>query len=344
MKITFGKLARICLLLVYLVIVAGAVVRMTGSGMGCPDWPKCFGYYIPPTQESDIEWQPGREYKNGQVIIWNESLLVATGNFTTDSVYRPENWSPYTRHNYAVFNPYHTWTEFINRLIGALAGLGTLILAIYALRFRKTRPVVTILSFVVVLAMGFQAWLGATVVYSVLEPVKITLHMLMALGIVALLLYLIHKSSDGKREKVSDKTTAYLLLAALALTVIQVALGTQVRQYVDTQVDTLGDQARGQWLEGVGWQFYIHRSLSILVVLMNGYLAYRVYKLKLGYKKINWVLAVVLAGALTGTLMYYLGFPVGTQPVHLVLAALLFGFQFYLVLEAFNASRQYNSL
>ena len=114
----FRKIAKIALVLVYLVIVAGAVVRMTGSGMGCPDWPKCFGYYIPPTERAELEWHPSREYKKGQVIILNESLWVANSDFLSATQYNPQNWEQYTRHDYATFNAFHTWTEFINRLFG----------------------------------------------------------------------------------------------------------------------------------------------------------------------------------------------------------------------------------
>ena len=77
MQNKFTKIAKISLVLVYLVIIAGAVVRMTGSGMGCPDWPKCFGHYIPPTDIRELQWQPKKEFKKGQVIILNEALWVA---------------------------------------------------------------------------------------------------------------------------------------------------------------------------------------------------------------------------------------------------------------------------
>jgi len=343
MSKNFRKIAKISLVLVYLVIIAGAVVRMTGSGMGCPDWPKCFGYYIPPTQASELEWQAQKAYKKGQVIIQNESLLVAHSDFITRDTFRDINWEPYTKHDYAIFNPWHTWIEFINRLLGALAGLATLILAITSFSYWKKKKSITLLSWLVVFAMGFQAWLGATVVYSVLEPIKITVHMIMALIIVGMLLLLIYLSRTGIRTIRYDRSVLILLIISLGITLIQVVLGTQVRQFVDEQVRLIGENPH-HWLQEPSVSFYIHRSFSIVVVLINLYLAYLIYARNLGLHKINWVLLILLAEALTGMAMYYWDFPFASQPIHLVLAALLFGVQFYLTLEAFSFKSSPKSL
>ncbi|MCK0136259.1 COX15/CtaA family protein [Arenibacter sp. S6351L] len=344
MQKNFTKIAKISLVLVYLVIVAGAVVRMTGSGMGCPDWPKCFGYYIPPTDIAELQWQPEREFKKGQVIIVDEALWVAKESFSTSSTYNANNWAPYTKHDYAIFNPFHTWTEFINRLFGALAGLGTLIMAIASFTYWKKQKSITILSWVVVFAMGFQAWLGATVVYSVLAPAKITIHMVMALFIVSLILYLIHATNNKIKSLQPDKITRNLIIFVLFTTLVQVVLGTQVRQFVDVQTDLYGEDAPNLWLNSATLSFYIHRSFSIIVVLLNLALAIRIYKLNLGYSKINWVLALLLLEVISGMAMYYLDFPFASQPLHLVLASVLFGFQFYLVLEAINAFKTMKTL
>jgi cytochrome c oxidase assembly protein subunit 15 len=329
----FRPLAKTSLILVYLVIVAGAVVRMTGSGMGCPDWPKCFGYYIPPTEASVLEWQPQRAYKEGQVIIRNESLWVATKDHITESTYNEANWTAYQKHDYAIFNATHTWIEYINRLLGALAGLATLFMAIASFYFWKTNKKITVISWLIVLGMLFQAWLGATVVYSVLLPARITLHMIMALVIVALLIFVLEKTSTKTVMAFSVRRIHQLLWLALGLTMVQIILGTQVRQFVDDQIDQVGEQAKMLWLSQPTTQFYIHRSLSILVVVFNAWIAYLVVSKKLGLTRIYWVLALIGVEILSGIAMYYFDFPFGSQPLHLILASLLFGLQFYLVLE-----------
>lgn len=333
----FRRIAKVALVTVYLVIIAGTVVRMTGSGMGCPDWPKCFGHYIPPTDISELQWQENKTFKKGEVIIRNESLWVATKTFVTSSDYDPENWTPYTKHDYAVFNAAHTWTEFINRLFGALAGLATLVMAVVSLSYWKKMKLIPILSWLVVFGMGFQAWLGAVVVYSVLEPVKITIHMVMALVIVGMILYLIYRTKPLVKSRLYNKTTTQLFWLALAITLIQVVLGTEVRQFVDKQIKLVGENAPNLWLQKPFLQFYIHRSFSVLVVLLNLYIAYRIYKRGLEFDKINWILFLIFLEVLSGMAMYYLNFPFGTQPVHLVIASLLFGVQFYLALEGSNS-------
>ena len=196
----FRKSVLIALIFVYLVIIAGAVVRMTGSGMGCPDWPKCFGYVIPPTEEGELLWQPNKAYRTGQVIIVDETLQVAASDFITGDTYNDTNWNLYEKHDYAVFNPLHTWVEYINRLVGALAGVAVFVMAILSFwQWKKSRRRV-LLSWLSVFLMGFQGWLGATVVYSVLAPVRITLHMIVALIIVGVLMYLLFASSEIKKK------------------------------------------------------------------------------------------------------------------------------------------------
>ncbi len=343
MQKNFLTTAKVALLLVYLVIVAGAVVRMTGSGMGCPDWPKCFGYYIPPLEVETLQWNPNRDFKKGQVIIVDESLLVATSDFTTAEQFNAANWSRYTKHDYALFNVWHTWIEYINRLLGALAGLATLVLALFSFRYLKKKPWVTLFSWLIVLGMGFQAWLGATVVYSVLAPVRITLHMLMALAIVGLLIYLI-KIVGPKTVRQPQATSLKIWVGvSLALTLVQIVLGTQVRQFVDDQIALVGDTAKHLWLEQPHVQFFIHRSLSILVLVTNGYLFWQIKRKNLRLKKINWVMGILLLEIATGIAMYYVDFPFGSQPLHLVLASLLFGVQFYLLLEVFEREKRFKT-
>ncbi|WP_335966581.1 COX15/CtaA family protein [Galbibacter sp. PAP.153] len=334
MKKNFRKIAKITLVLVYLVIIAGAVVRMTGSGMGCPDWPKCFGYYVPPTNVSQLTWQAGRSFKKGQVIIVDQTLQVAKENFTTGENYNKAHWEPYTKHDYAIFNPLHTWVEYINRLFGALAGFATLVMAFASFSFWKKNKWIPVLSWLTVFGMGFQAWLGATVVYSVLAPVRITLHMVMALLIVAMILIIIYQTKKEYHNFGGHKLFKNVLLLALLLTLVQVVLGTQVRQFIDEQVKDHGITNKSLWLSSPETDFYIHRSLSILIFITNAFLFIKNRNLKPGFSKINWVFFLIVLEIATGISMYYFNFPFGSQPLHLVIASILFGLQFYLLMES----------
>ena len=117
MKKYFSIASKTSLILVLFVIIAGSLVRMTGSGMGCPDWPKCFGYLIPPTERVQLEWKSSFSYNKNEIIIVNESLRIAKNDFISGDVFNEYNWAPYLKHDYAIFDAYHTWIEFINRLI-----------------------------------------------------------------------------------------------------------------------------------------------------------------------------------------------------------------------------------
>lgn len=335
MKKRFRKTAKVALVLIYLVIAAGAIVRMTGSGMGCPDWPKCFGYYIPPTDIADLQFKPNHDYKKGVVIIVDEALQVAKTDFVSDDELNLNNWEPYTAHDYAIFNPVHTWVEYINRLLGALSGLPILLFTIMAIWLWKDKKRFLILSLLTVFGMGFQAWLGKTVVDSNLAPYKITTHMVMALVIVALILYLIYTAKTTFKNQTYDVRFRIILIVATLISLIQIVLGTQVRQFVDVQ-NKLNGYLNWDFTAIAPNDFYIHRTLSILILVLNLILFFRNRKLNLGYSKINLVLVCIGLEIATGIAMYYFNFPFSTQPIHLLIAAIMIGIQFYIILESSN--------
>jgi len=332
---SFKSFSKLTIVSIFLIIVAGSLVRMTGSGMGCPDWPKCFGYLIPPTSVDQIEWGKEKSFFEGQMIIYDEQLWLANRNFVSSEIYNKENWVLYTKHDYAVFNPFHTWMEYINRLIGAISGLLTFIMFMMSFRYWNTKRKIVFLSGMTVFLMGFQAWLGATVVFSVLQPVQITIHMLMALVILALMGYLISEVPETSKENniIFDKRLNQLLKIAIVLSLIQITLGTQVRQLIDEIASTFNYGQRGLWIEMAGITFKIHRSFAISLVIINVALFFRNYKLRYRYQLVNFVCAVVFLEALSGVVLTYFDMLALMQPIHLIAASLLFVLQIALYFQ-----------
>ena len=334
MKKRLPLFVKLSLISVYVIFLAGSVVRMTGSGMGCPDWPKCFGYFIPPTTEAQITWQPNTDYKEGMIIIKDETLYVAQKNVKTYLTFTANNWKKYTKHSYAKFNKYHTWTEYINRLSSAVAGIFFLFLILSAAKFWKERKEITILAFLAFFLMLVEAWLGKIVIDTNLKPTIITIHMVGGLLIIALLLRLRFITTEKKPTYSYHSLFSKLLIIAAIFSLIQIAMGTQVRQFIDEQVKQLGFSNKNLSLLDPNFKFYFHRSFTIAIVLINLWLFYLNQMKNLGYKLVNWVVFLIFLETITGMLMYYVEFPMGTQATHLLAGAILFGLQFYLWLQS----------
>ena len=332
LKKIFHPTLTLAIILVYIVIIAGSVVRMTGSGMGCPDWPKCFGYMIPPTEASQLDWKANHEYKEGQVIILNKELRVVDNDFTSAEVYNSTCWKGYEKHDYAKFNPVHTWIEYINRLATVLFGVPILLLVVCGIFLYKEDRRILVLAIATLFSVGFEAWLGKIVVDTNLMPIKITLHVLFVFFIIAFLLWL-RFISKPLPAVAKSKLTINLGYAAVLLTLIQVVIGTQVRQYIDVQM-TLNDYSnQKEWLATTPIIFYIHRSFSILLVLVNFAWIWFCKKQPSHMRLMNWIGVVIALEAFSGIVMYYLDFPFLSQPLHLLLASILFSLQFFCLLR-----------
>ena len=332
MQRSLRRLIRIELVLIYLVIIAGSVVRMTGSGMGCPDWPKCFGYLIPPTEHAQLEWQAQRDFKKGQIIIVNESLKVAKADFTTATAYAEENWETYTKHDYAQFNPAHTWTEYINRLVGALAGVPMFILFVWTLFGVRKNPINFLLAASGLFLLGFEAWLGKLVVDGNLIPGSITIHMFGALAIVVVLLLLLERNRNTRLHFTMSKPLKTALFFAVILTLIQILMGTQVREQVDVLYKSGLD--RMSWVEQLDFDFYFHRSFSLAVLALNGWLFYRFRKANYHSAAMQWIITLIGIEIILGIVLSYMFMPKWAQPTHLVLGAVLFGVQVHLLISS----------
>lgn len=296
---TYQKVAIATVLATIFLIFVGGLVRAAGAGLGCPDWPKCFGMWIPPTSAAELP--PA---------------------FDASS-----------------FNVFKTWTEYINRLVGMVIGL--LILATFALSFkyRKSEPAVFYSSAAAFVLVLIQGWLGGQVVLTGLSEWLITVHMILAMVIMATLLYAVYKATSEFLNVDIDETTRRWLFwtgtILLGFTLGQLVVGTQVREAVDLVKNMTPTPPREAWLDRIGPIDEYHRTLSwsvFLPGLLVGYLGVWKSKSEL-LKKISLaIVAVILFQIALGAGLYYLGMPPAYQVFHLVGVAVLICLEFLLLL------------
>lgn len=327
------------LVLVFIVIAAGAIVRATGSGMGCPDWPTCFGKLIPPVHVDQISWFPNKTFSAGEMIIKDEELLVAINDVATNETFNTANWKAYEKHDYAIFNPLHTWVEFINRLATVVLGFPVMLMFGFSFLFWRDKKLNIGLSGLVVFLIGFQAWLGKIVVDRNLQGTTITYHMIGVFAILAVLIWMWHLNKKDSVDKIpaTNKIFSKVVLASVVLTLVMVILGTQVREEIDLIAKSSSD--RSTWIDQLSNIFIIHRSATWLVVITNGWLLYESAKQNLYQSKMIRIIMLIVLEIILGIILSYLNVPAVSQPIHLFVAALIFAYQFDLLLTVHSSIR-----
>lgn len=176
------------------VVVLGAYVRLSSAGLGCPDWPGCYGHLTP-------------------------AAAAADAHTLTDPLAG------------RVLNVGKAWREMVHRY--AAGTLATLIicLAVLTLAWRRERIVAAWYAVALVAVVIFQAVLGALTVTRQLKPLIVTSHLIFGFATLSLLWWLVLSLSwqapaRGAATAVhSSRTTRALALAGLCLLALQIALG-----------------------------------------------------------------------------------------------------------------------
>lgn len=338
----FKNIGLVTVIAVYFLILVGGIVRSTGSGMGCPDWPKCFGSWVPPTDVSQLPEDYLEVYKQKR-IEKNEKLATYLDKLGFEKV-SATIFSHPSQYIESEFNVTKTWIEYVNRLVGVLIGIFIFLTVVYSVPYLKTDKTVFYLAVGSFVLVGLQGWLGSIVVSTNLLPITVTIHMALALVLVAMLQYAVaraQRSDFGGGYIYKPKMNALLWLLAVT-TFGQILLGTQVREEVDIVAYMMNGTERESWVDQLGQSFYIHRSFSILVLALHIYVAYLLYRLreKTVRNLTHMMMALVVVEIIIGVLMAYFAIPPVLQPLHLTLAALLFGVQFQLVIIYYYASQK----
>jgi cytochrome c oxidase assembly protein subunit 15 len=284
----FQRLAIAATAITYLLIAVGGLVRASGAGLGCPDWPRCFGSWIPPASAAAL----------------------------------PPEFDP------AQFNPTLMWTEYLNRLLGVTVGLVILAATVSAWRHHRRQPRILWPVVAAVLLTGFQGWLGGRVVAHDLAAWIVTVHMVVALMIVALLLIAVLESMTpaAAQPPPARRRLGWWVCAVIALSLVQVGVGTQVRERVDAALEVV---PRGEALGAVGPLDLTHRELAAVTTFAIVALWALVWMRHPGDAALGRAAAIALtcAAAQVGAGLVLTGaaLPPAAQVMHLTLASLLLG-------------------
>ncbi len=286
-------------------IMFGAFVRLTDSGLGCPDWPGCYGK-ITPIGAADHIRQAYEAMPYGPVSF-------------------PK-----------------AWIEMIHRYVGAFLGLLIIFIVIMAWRHRKTLGHTPKLAIATLVAVCLQGAFGAWTVTHKLMPIIVTAHLLGGMLLLAMMTWLAAREKQHERISVAALRWQPWMLAGFVLLFVQIALGGWVStnyaalacmdfptcngQWVPTMdlqngfslIRGLGELPGGEMISqealvGIHW---IHRNFAWVVFAYLGTLAWQM-RAEPGLRTpATWVLALLCAQLFTGLTTIFFEWPLLIAVLH----------------------------
>ena len=309
----FQKFATAALVAVIVLIFVGAIVRVSGAGMGCPDWPKCWGRWVPPTsvEQVDVTKLPFDKFERAAKRYGRDPSTVTA------------------EHVLESFNPVHTWTEYLNRLTSLPVGFFSVATLVLALLTQQGRPWVRTAATLSVLLVGVNAWMGKEVVSSDLEPGVLTIHMALAMFLILPLSFTVWRGCERPWAIPGDDSVRrklrMIIGVLLLLIFIEGMLGTRIRELTSELAKTHPGAGRAEWigvLENTG-SYLVHRSFS-WVILGSSLWAWFLVRRNGGAGMVaNGVLGVICAQMVLGLIMAQVEIHPVVQVLHLGLSGIL---------------------
>jgi cytochrome c oxidase assembly protein subunit 15 len=310
----FRRLALLGTVLALCVVVLGAYVRLNNAGLGCPDWPGCYGHLTV-----------------GQAVEHAQSANAAYPD-------RPLEAGKALK-------------EMVHRYFASTLGLVIIALAVIAFRNRRDRNQPVRLPVALVLLVLFQGLLGMWTVTLLLKPLIVTSHLVGGLTTMSLLWWMALNPTRTTRPA-SERNLRRLAVIALVVLALQILLGGWVStNYAAVACPDFPTCQRSFWPDmdfkdafvlwrGLGIDYeggvldaparvaihVVHRLGAIIAALVLGYAAFRAIRTakSRGARMAGTAVAVLLATQLVlGPTMVLLTFPLPLATAHNAVAALL---------------------
>ena len=305
------KLALLSIVLLIVLIFAGAVVRVTGSGLGCPDWPTCWGEFIPPTSIEQVD----EAYLEKKLPRFKKSAERFGRNPDEITVERLLE----------EYDPVQTWIEFTNRLLALPVLLANFLLMIACLR-SQIMPKLGVSAFALVI---ISALTGIVVVASGLRSGVVTIHMALAFLQLFVLTYLYWAGvrPGSLRTQITGPSRPQVMIL-LSCVMIEWAMGSQIREVTDRLMMEQGIASRGTWIDEISESFIylVHRSFSWSILIAALWLG---YKSRWKGKIPRLVLGLVFALMLMGLILSSSGIHAVVQVIHVGVAGGLVAAVYY---------------